>query len=40
MKWVCRRCLSAFSSEDILNQHIDRCQKQQPTDITLAGRIT
>ena len=27
MKWVCRRCLTAFSSEDILNQHIDRCQK-------------
>ena len=34
MKWVCRRCLTAFSSEDILSQHIDRCQKQQPTNIT------
>ena len=34
MKWVCRRCLTAFSSEDILNQHIDRCQNQQPTNIT------
>ena len=34
MKWVCRRCLTAFSSEHILNQHIDRCQKQQPTNIT------
>ena len=27
MKWVCRRCLTAFSSEDILNHYIDRCQK-------------
>ena len=36
MKWVCRRCLTAFSSEDILNQHIDRCQKQQPTKITFS----
>ena len=34
MKWVCRRCLTAFSSEDILNHYIDRCQKQQPTNIT------
>ena len=33
LKWVCRRCLTALSSEDILNQHIDRCQKQQPTNI-------
>ena len=38
MKWVCRRCLTAFSSEDILNQHIDRCQKQQPTNITFSGK--
>ena len=38
MKWVCRRCLTAFSSEDILNQHIDRCQKQQPTDITFSWK--
>ena len=36
MKWVCRRCLTVFSSEDILNQHIDRCQKQQPTKITFS----
>ena len=34
MKWVSRRCPTAFSSEDILSQHIDRCQKQQPTNIT------
>ena len=38
MKWVCRRCLTAFSSEDILNQHIDHCQKQQPTNITFSWK--
>ena len=38
MKWVCRRCLTAFSSEDILNQHIDRCQKQQLTNITFSWK--
>ena len=38
MKWVCRRCLTAFSSEDILSQHIDRCQKQQPTNITFCWK--
>ena len=38
MKWVCRRCLTAFSSEDILNQHIDCCQKQQPTNITFSWK--
>ena len=37
-KWVCRRCLTAFSSEDILNRHIDRCQKQQPTNITFSWK--
>ena len=38
MKWVCRRCLTAFSSEHILSQHIDRCQKQQPTNITFSWK--
>ena len=38
MKWVCRRCLTAFSSEDILSQHTDRCQKQQPTNITFSWK--
>ena len=38
MKWVCKRCLTAFSSEDILSQHIDRCQKQQPTKITFSWK--
>ena len=36
MKWVCRRCLTAFSSENTLSQHIDRCQKQQPTKISFS----
>ena len=38
MKWVWRRCVTAFSSEDILNQHMDRCQKQQPTNITFTWK--
>ena len=38
MKRVCRKCLTAFSSDDILNQHIDRCQKQQPTNITFSWK--
>ena len=38
MKWVSRRCLTAFSFEDILSQHIDRCQKQQPTNITFSWK--
>ena len=38
MKWVCRRCLTAFSSEDILNKHIHRWQKQQLTNITFSWK--
>ena len=38
MKWVCRRCLTAFSSEPVLVDHIDRCQKQQPTKITFSWK--
>ena len=38
MKWVCRGCLTAFSSDDILIQHIDSCQKQQPTNITFSWK--
>ena len=34
MKWVCRRCLTAFSSEQILFDHTSRCVDQQPTKIT------
>ena len=38
MKHVCRRCLTAFSSQPVLTDHIDRCQKQQPTNITFSWR--
>ena len=34
MKLLCRRCLTAFSSIDILNQHTQRI-KQQPNKINL-----
>ena len=34
MKHICGKCLKSFSSEHKLNQHFDRCQKQQPTKIT------
>ena len=38
MKWVCRRCLTAISSEDTLNQHLDRCHNKQPTKITFSWK--
>ena len=38
MKHVCRRCLTAFSSQPVLIDHIDRCQKQQPTEITFSWK--
>ena len=38
MRWVCRRCLTAFSSQPVLIDHIDRCQKQQPTKITFSWK--
>ena len=34
MKHVCRRCFTAFYSNDVLNNHIERCINQQPTNIT------
>ena len=34
MKWVCRRCLTALSSEQILFDHTSRCINQQLTNIT------
>ena len=37
-KWVCRRCLTAFRSEQILFDHTSRCIKQQPTDITFSWK--
>ena len=36
MKHVCRRCLTAFSSEPVVIDHIDRCQKQKLTNITFS----
>ena len=38
MKHVCRRCLTAFSSQPVLIDHIDRCEKQQPTNITFSWK--
>ena len=38
MKHVCSRCLTAFSSQPVLIDHIDRCQKQQPTKITFSWK--
>ena len=37
-KWVCRRCLTAFSSEQIFFDHTSRFIKQQPTDITFSWK--
>ena len=34
MKHVCRRCLTAFSSEPVIRDHMERCINQQPTNIT------
>ena len=36
MRWVCRRCLTAFSSEPVLVDHMERCIKQQPTKISFS----
>ena len=36
MKHVCRRCFTAFYSNDVLNNHIERCKNQQPTKITFS----
>ena len=35
MKHVCR-CLTAFSSQPVLIDHIDRCQRQKSTNITFS----
>ena len=37
-KYVRRRCLTAVSSEDIFNQHIDRCQNEEPTNVTFSWK--
>ena len=38
MKNVCRRCLTAFSSQPVLIDHMERCIKQQPTKITFSWK--
>ena len=38
MKWVCRRCLTAFTSKQILFDHTSRCINQQPTNITFSWK--
>ena len=38
MKHVCRRCFTAFYSNDVLNNHIERCINQQPTKITFSWK--
>ena len=38
MKHVCRRCFTAFNSNDVLNNHIERCINQQPTNITFSWK--
>ena len=36
MRWVCRRCLTAFSSQPVLIDQMERCIKQQPTKISFS----
>ena len=38
MQHVCRRCLTAFSSQEVLSDHIDRCQQQKPTNIKFSSK--
>ena len=38
MKHVCRRCFTAFYSNDVLNNHIERCINQHPTNITFSWK--
>ena len=38
MKHVCRRCLTGFSSQPVLIDHMERCIKQQPTKITFSWK--
>ena len=37
MKHVCR-CLTAFSSQPVLIDHLDRCQKQKTTYIAFSWK--
>ena len=38
MRWVCRRCLTAFSSAPVLVDHMERCINQQSTNITFSWK--
>ena len=38
MNHVCRSCLTAYSSQPVLNDRIDRCQKQKATNILVSGK--
>ena len=38
MKRACRRCLTAFSSEQVLSGLVKRCIKQKPADICFSWR--
>ena len=38
MKHVGRRCLTAFSSESVLIDHMERCINQQPIKITFSKK--
>ena len=38
MKNVCRRCFTAFHSNDVLNNHIERRINQHPTNITFSWK--
>ena len=38
IKHVCRRCLTAFSSEPVLLDHMEKCINQQPTNITFSWK--
>ena len=38
MKWVCRRCLTEFSSEQNSFDHTSRCTNQQPTNMTFSWK--
>ena len=38
IKWVCRRCLTAFISEQIFFDHTSRCKNQHPTNITFSWK--
>ena len=38
MKWVCRRCLTALSSEHLLFDQTSHCINQQPSNITFSWK--